>query len=176
MTGQGLTTNSAACRGHRRAAVTLEAVLVIPILVIVLMATFVYGSILTVHHAVMAAATEGAREGAKVPTTLSAVDGARILDAVEAAVETVLAAHGLTVGMNSGVLVIIEDNTDVDCRGDTTIESCPVVTTVSDLATVRVTVLVNFADAPIPNLLATFGVDFIGDYLRICSDSRRDCI
>lgn len=174
MTGYGLTKCPAARR--RRAAVTLEAILVIPILVIALMATFVYGTILTVHHAVMAAATEGAREGAKVPTTLSAADGSRILDAVEDAVETVLGTHGLTVSGTSGVLVIIEDSTDVDCRGDATIESCPGITTVGDTATVRVTVLVNFEDANIPNLLKTFGIDFTGDYLKICSDSRRDCI
>jgi Flp pilus assembly protein TadG len=160
----------------RSGAVTLEAILVIPILVITLMAAFVYGSIVTVHHAVMAAATEGAREAAKVPTTLGATDGSRILDAAELTVEEVLSTHGLTVSATSGVMVIVEDSTSIGCRGETII-TCPGATTVAvtDTATVRVTVVVKFEDANIPNLLSSFGVNFTGEYLQLCSDSKRDC-
>ena len=61
----------------REGAVTLEAIIGLPILLLVVMAIFEYGTIMVVHHAVMAAVTKGAREGAKVPTTLGAADRSR---------------------------------------------------------------------------------------------------
>ena len=101
----------------RHGVVTLEAIVGVPILVIVLMAGFEYGLIMIMHQAVMSAVTEAAREGAKVPTTVGAVDGARVLNGVESAVETVLGTHGLTVDVASGVQVVVEDSSGVGSRG-----------------------------------------------------------
>lgn len=159
---------------RRLAGVTLEFIVASMAIVIVVMGTFLFGVTMTVHHAVTTAAAEGAREGAKTPTTIGAPDGVRVLDAVEATVAEVLSTHGLTIGPASGVMVVVEDSTGVDCRGEA-IVACPGATSVTDPAEVRVRVLVNFDDANIPNLLATFGIDMSGKRLETCSVARRDC-
>ena len=157
----------------RHGVVTLEAIVGVPILVIVLMAGFEYGLIMIMHQAVMSAVTEAAREGAKVPTTVGAVDGARVLNGVESAVETVLGTHGLTVDVASGVQVVVEDSSGVGSRGQA-IVAPPVVTSVTDLAEVRVTVRVEFNNTGIPGLLETFGINLSAKYFEMTSVSRRD--
>ena len=159
----------------RQGAVTLEAIIGLPILLLVVMAIFEYGTIMVVHHAVMAAVTKGAREGAKVPTTLGAADRSRVLDAVEYSVEDVLGTHGLTVDVASGVQVVVEDSTGVGSRGQA-IGVVPGVTGITDPAEVRITLRVQFANARIPNLLGTFGVDLSAKYFEMSSTSRRDCL
>ena len=44
-----------------------------------------------------------------------------------------------------------------------------------DPAEVRITLRVDFANARIPNLLGTFGVDLSAKYFELSSASRRDC-
>lgn len=156
----------------RRGAVTLEAIIGLPILVIVLMAGFEYGLMVLSHQAVMSAVTEAAREGAKVPTTVGAADGVRVLNAVEATVESVLGTHGLTVDAGSGVQVVIEDSSGIGSRGQA-IGGVPAFTSITDPNEVRVTIRVQFDNAPIPNLLGTFGVDLSAKTFEMCSVSRR---
>ena len=158
---------------HRRGVVTLEAIVGVPILLIVLMAGFEYGLIMIMHQAVMSAVTEAAREGAKVPTTVGAADGARILNGVENAVETVLGTHGLTVDVASGVQVVVEDSSGVGSRGQT-IVAPPAVTGITDLAEVRVTVRVKISNTRIPGLLETFGINLSAKNFAMTSVSRRD--
>jgi Flp pilus assembly protein TadG len=157
----------------RRGAVTLEAIVGLPILVIVLMAGFEYGMIALSHQAAMSAVTEAAREGAKVPTTVGAADGGRVLDAVELAVEDVLGTHGLTVDANSGVQLVIEDSSGVGSRGQA-ITAVPTISGVTDSQEVRVTIRVQFDNARVPNLLGTFGVDLSAKQFEMYSVSRRD--
>lgn len=153
-----------ACK-PRRGIETLEVLLALPVLVIVTMAFFQFGITMVVHHAVMASAAEGAREAAKGATAAE----------VGTVVETVLSAHGLTVAANSGVMVIVEDDTNVDCIGDTVTfaAECPMATSITDPDEVRVTVLVSFDVAPVPNVLATYFVDFSGKRYELSSVARK---
>ena len=128
---------------------------------------------MVMHQAVMSAAAEAAREGTKVPTTIGAADGTRILDAVENAVETVLGTHGLTVDAASGVQVVVEDSSGVDSRGQT-IVTPPAVTGITDAAEVRVTLRVEFNNTGIPGLLETFGIHLSSKHFEMTSVSRRD--
>lgn len=160
-------------RRGRHAVVTLEAIVGLPILLIVLMAGFEYGLIMIMHQAVMSAAAEAAREGAKVPTTVGAADGARVLNGVENAVETVLGTHGLTVDTASGVQVVVEDSSGVGSRGQTLVAP-PAATGITDLAEVRVTVRVKISSTHIPGLLETFGIPLTSKYFAMTSVSRRD--
>ena len=168
------------CGGLGRAGIAaFESLLVIPILLFALMAAFEYGAMMAVHHAVMSAATEAAREGAKVPTDL-ATDAAgattRILDALEATVETVLfTTHGLTVVPDSGVFLIVEDSTGIASRGQV-IGTVPGATGITDASEVRVTIRVNFSNARVPNWLSAYCLDLSGKYFEMSSISRRDCV
>ncbi len=156
-----------------RGVVTLEAIVGLPILVIVLMAGFEYGLIMLMHQTVMSAVTEAAREGAKVPTTVGAVDGARVLDAAENAVEIVLGTHGMAVDVTSGVQVVVEDSSGIGARGQT-IVAPPAVTGITDPFEVRVTIRVAFNKTGIPGLLDTFGINLSAKHFEMVSVSRRD--
>ena len=168
------------CGGLRRAGIAaFESLLVIPILLFAFLVAFEYGAMMAVHHAVMSAATEAAREGAKVPTDL-ATDAAgattRILDALEATVETVLfTTHGLTVVPDSGVFLIVEDSTGIASRGQV-IGTVPGATGITDASEVRVTIRVNFSNARVPNWLSAYCLDLSGKYFEMSSISRRDCV
>ena len=161
---------------RRAGAATLESLLVIPILLFAFLAAMEYGMMMTVHHAVMSAATEAAREGAKVPTNLGAADSTRILDALEATVESMLlTSHGLTVVPDSGVFLIVEDSTGIASRGQV-IGTVPAATGITDPAEVRVTIRVNFSNARVPNWLSAYCLDLSGKYFEMSSVSRRDCV
>lgn len=160
---------------RRAGVVSFQSMLAIPILLFAFMAAVEYGTMMTVHHAVMAAATEGAREGAKVPTDL-ATNSTRVLDALEATAEEVLfKTHGLTVVPNSGVFLIVEDSSGIASRGQV-IGTVPGATGITDPAEVRLTIRVKFSNARIPNLLGVFSVDLSSKYFEMSSISRRDCV
>lgn len=161
----------AACRiGVRRGAVTLEAILVIPVLILVVMACFEYGVAMLATEGFRAAVTEGAREGAKVPTTIAAVDGVRVINAVKATVEPMLNTQGIA---PANIQVIVQDSSGVASSGPA-VGPVPGVTTVIDPAVVLVTVRVQFTNTKIPNLLATFFVDLSTRKFDVSSISRRD--
>lgn len=162
----------------RQGAVLLEAILGIPILVIIVMAGVEFGTIMTVSGAVSAAVTEGAREGAKVPTTVGATDGNRVLNAVESAVATVLATQGIAA---TNVQVIVEDSDNPGAAANNGVRSSgpavgsvPAVSGITDPAEVRVTVRVELSNTSVPNLLGTFGVTLTTRNFDVSSVSRRD--
>lgn len=162
----------------RYGAVLLEAILGIPILVIVVMAGVEFGTIMTVSGAVSAAVTEGAREGAKVPTKVGATDGNRVLNAVESAVATVLSTQGISA---ANVQVIVEDSDNPGAAANNGVRSSgpavgpvPAVSGITDPAEVRVTLRVELSNTSVPNLLGTFGVTLTTRNFDVSSVSRRD--
>lgn len=154
----------------RRGAVLLEGVLVIPLLVIVVMAAFEFGICMIVEQAIVAAVVEGAREAAKVPTTIGAVDGVRVIDAVEAVEASILSTHGIGL---SDVQIIVEDSSGLLDSGPA-VGTVPGITGITDSAEVRVTVRVEIVKTRIPDLLATFGLKLTSRHFDVCSISRRD--
>ncbi len=104
-------------RAGRRGSLTVELILVLPILILVCLATIQFGILMTVHQAVTHAATVAARaaaKGASQPT-------------LECIVEQILAPHCLTVGTDPTdcVQVVKEDlggsvrvtvYVDTDCK------------------------------------------------------------
>ena len=173
---RGSVTNSTV----RSGAVTLEAILAIPLLIFVVMAAFEFGTVAIVHQAMTAAVTEGAREASKVPTTVGALDGNRVLSAAEDAVFEILATQGIA---PANVQLIVEDS---DTPGDATnngvrssgpvVGAVPAATTVTSPAEVQLTLRVELVNTRIPNVLATFGVTLLTRNFDVCSVSRRDCI
>ena len=163
---------------NRHGAVLLEAILGIPILIIVVMAGMEFGTIMMVSGAVSSAVTEGAREGAKVPTTVGAIDGNRVLSAVENAVATVLSTQGIA---PANVQVIVEDSDNPGAAANNGVRSSgpavgpvPAVSGITDPAEVRVTVRVELSNTSVPNLLGTFGVTLTTRNFDVSSVSRRD--
>lgn len=148
---------------RQRGAATLEAILVIPILVWVVFAAFEYGMIMLVEQAVTSAALEGAREGALEPSVsiIHPSYWADVQEAVTWAVDDILGVYGMgdLAAPNSGVMVIIEDIDNIACIGDTTVTSCPAATSIVDPMELKVTVWVRFSAARIPNFLSIVGLD-----------------
>ncbi len=154
----------------RAGAVVLEAILAIPVLVIIVMACVEFGTMMVVEQAVLAGVAEGSREGAKVPTTLSAADGNRILAAVQATESSILSTQGIN---PSNVQIIVEDSSGVRNSGPA-VGPVPGATGITDPAEVRVTVRLELANTSIPNLLATFGLNLTTRNFDVQSISRRD--
>jgi len=120
---------------RRRAALTVELILVLPILILVCLATIQFGILMTVHQAVTHAATVAAREAAKGAPQQT----------LECIVEEVLAPHCLTVGTGPTdcVQVVQED------LG----------------SSVRVTVYVDTDCKPFINPLSSFGFSLANRFL-----------
>mgnify|MGYP000894981571 CR=1 FL=1 len=157
-------------RVARTGAVVLEGILAIPILVIIVMACVQFGTTMIVEQAIMAGVTEGAREAAKVPTTLSAADGNRILLAVQATESSILSTQGIS---SANTQVIVEDSSGIRSSGPA-VGPLPGVTTIIDPAEVRVTVRVELVNTSIPDLLSTFGLNLTTRNFSVVSVSRRD--
>lgn len=157
---------------RRSAAVTLEAILAIPLLVIALFATFQFAMILTVRHAVQYAAIEAAREASKITTN----NADRLSTAITVAGD-VLAVHGLDVCAGADeVQVISEDPDDI---GNQVLECGPSIVTPTPAlsaatGTVRIHLAVYLSSVPIPNLLDYFGFDLAGEYLHVKSDAVKE--
>ena len=146
--------------------ITLEFILVLPVLLVATLAVFEFGFLLLVNEAVTAASVRGAREAAKIGTTP---------DEVAETVQKYLAVHNITFttdGTNNtdparvtieGTLVA--SDLDMGERGNTSIPCTPKGPSVA-ANEVRVTVCVNVTDStgmtPVPDLLSTFGFSLQG--------------
>ena len=149
-----------------RGVITLEFILVLPVLLVATLAVFEFGFLLLVNEAVTAASVRGAREAAKIGTTP---------DEVAETVQKYLAVHNITFttdGTNNtdparvtieGTLVA--SDLDMGERGNTSIPCTPKGPSVA-ANEVRVTVCVNVTDStgmtPVPDLLSTFGFSLQG--------------
>ena len=145
----------------RRGSVTLEFILVAPILIILTWAVFQYGVLLLVHQAVTHAATVAAREAGK----------GEPIDVIGRVVDHVLVVHCLDIAddngdpiPNSGIRVLLETGDPlggppiVDSFGDVNVvceapDGPPV-----QPDEVRVTVCLDISKSPICNFLFQFGL------------------
>jgi Flp pilus assembly protein TadG len=126
---------------------TLEVVLVLPILLILFLASLQFGILMVVQQAVGHAATVGAREAGK---------GADV-DEVACVVNQMLSPHALTVPSNASVTLEDPDATPgIRRRGTLTCDPPPGPSLDSD--EVRVTVCVDATGKPFLNPLRHFGV------------------
>jgi TadE-like protein len=144
-------------RNHRRreGSLTLQMILVLPILVIVSIATIQIGFLVTLRQAVYHAATVGAREAAK---------GGDI-NHVVCVVNSILRPHSLAVG--DCVSVILEDpaaNPPVVQAG--TAPCAPPATPVLSGNEVRVSVCVDLSKQSVGNALKSAGICAIGKGFR----------
>lgn len=156
------------CRS-RRGIQVLEAILVIPILLIAILSGFLFGPLVAVNQATRSAAEEAAREGAKQ------LGGQVVEEIVLETAGPILEVHGLLLQANGGAMVIVEQFEEVNCLGDIGLwNDCPTESTVIDPFEVRVTVRVSVASAPIPQVLAYFGVDLSPRTLECTALARRD--
>lgn len=128
----------------RQGSLTVELILVLPILILVCLATIQFGILMTVHQAVTHAASVAAREAAK---------GAS-LSSLECIVEQVLSPHGLSVG--DCLSVVLEDGVPPDPEQVGNV-SCPTPAQPLPANSVRVTLCVDTSCQPFINPLASFG-------------------
>ncbi|WP_460164954.1 TadE/TadG family type IV pilus assembly protein [Thermostilla marina] len=146
----------------RRGSLTLQMVLILPILLLVSLAILQFGILMTVEQSVTHAATVAAREAAK---------GADA-EAVAASVEEVLSLHGLTIG--DALSVVIEDPSASDpvvSRGNL---ACEPPNTDLDAGLVRATVCVELSRRPFLNALRCFAVDFTGRRFTVSAVAPRE--
>lgn len=171
----GLRFRNRARRSNRRGVQILEALLVIPILLIALAAFFQFGPMVTVQQTVTQASIETAREISKI-YEFDISDSGDQAEAVEV-VNDILGVHGIQVG-DPGLLVILEDFSGVACLGDAALETtyCPASTTVTDGAEFKVTLILSLANAPVPNVLGAYCVDLSDRHYQVTSVSRNNCL
>lgn len=152
---------------NRRGASTLQLILVLPLLVIVGMATFEFGIMMVVQQTVTTAATLGARAAAREAT------GAAANTAAEAEVDRVLAVHGLAIvdgDASSDTRMVLEYRTDpAIITGDPGLACSTPTSPAMTAADVRLTICVDLTTAPLVNFLSTLGLDFTGKRLQITS-------
>lgn len=153
---------------RRRGVVTLELIVVTPIIAIMLSAVIEFGIMLASIEQI----TASVRAGGKIASELSNADigsaaTAVNVDLVQAAVDNVLGSAGMT-----SCMVILEHNPDCNglvaatktagaCAGCAAPVTALPTTAVIPSGTVRVTVCVE-ATQLAPNLLLTFGYDLTG--------------
>jgi hypothetical protein len=163
-----------ACRSRRNrrgGSVTLEFILVFPILFITTLAIFEFGILLLVEQAVVTAAIEGSREGAKLGSTT---------DCVAKKVQSILGVHCIEFDTMMGqpnagdARVIIEDGPDMISgeRGNLSI-SCTPEGPLPSSTQIRVTVCVPVTDVdgckPVGDWLSYFGFSLQGKVFRVSS-------
>ena len=158
-------------RNRRGGSVTLEFILAFPILFIATLAIFEFGILMLVEQAVVTAAIEGSREGAKLGATT---------DCVAKKVQSILGVHCLVFDTmmsqpNSGdALVIIEDGSGLISgeRGNLSISCTPQGPALTSTQ-IRVTVCVPVTDVdgckPVGDWLAYFGFSLQGKVFRVSS-------
>lgn len=173
----------------RRGAQILEAILVIPILVLTVVAMVQFAAISTVQQAVESAADEAAREISKAE--VRGGDFVAHTPAIATSVVSdVLGVHGVTVSnvADSGVRVFIEDalNDDGDADGNTAISvgdsnlvrnSPP--TTGVEPNEVRITVVMSFDPGtpnsdPVPDALKYIGLSFASRQFEISTTAIKE--
>jgi hypothetical protein len=132
---------------HRKGAFTLEAVLVLSILILVTIAVFQFAIVMLIEQSITHAVTVAAREAGK---------GADI-DATAESVDAVLAIHGLRTVLVRG---------EIECQPP----SQPVIPP----GYVRATLCVNLSQRPFLNALKTFCLDFSGRTFTVSAVARRE--
>lgn len=153
-------------RGSRRrfkGSITLEVALILPILVLLTIATIQFAIFTTVEQAVVHAATVAAREAAKGAT----------VGKLECVVETVLSPHGVTIGDHASVL--LEDPQASPSFTQVGSLACTPASnpTAPDPGEVRVTVCVDMGVRPFLNSLKYIGIDYTGKRFSISSIARK---
>ena len=158
-------------RNRRGGSVTLEFIMAFPILFIATLAIFEFGILMLVEQAVVTAAIEGSREGAKLGATT---------DCVAKKVQSILGVPCLVFDTmmsqpNSGdALVIIEDGSGLISgeRGNLSIQCTPE-GPVPSSRQIRVTVCVPVTDIsgckPVPDWLSYFGFSLQNKVFRVSS-------
>ncbi len=161
-------------RLKRRAASTLEIILVLPVLLIASLAIFEFGVLMVLQQTVTTAATEGARAAAREPTAAAANQSALL------AVNRVLRVHRLFVDgsavpdPNSDTRMVLEYGVMAPIySGDPGVDCFPP-DPVMTAADVRVSVCVSLTKSPLLNLLSAFGFDLAGKRLEIAAMARRE--
>ena len=129
----------------RRGSLTVELILVLPILILVCLATIQFGILMTVHQAVTHAATVAAREAAKGAT----------INQLGCIVNQVLKPHNLTVG--DCVSVVLEDGVGTPDAEQVGTVPCPPASSPLPANSVRVSVCVDTDCQPFINPLSSFG-------------------
>ena len=155
---------------RRRAAVTLELLLAVPVLFLTTLAIFQLSLLSLAQETVVTAAVEGSREAARVGSTSGSV---------QTVVETVLLPYQIIVAPNSGARVDLYDgltNTNT-VLGDLSITPT-FLGPVPDNNEVRVTVSVLRTisnNRPVPNWLSSVGFDWNGEnVIRYSVIARRE--
>ena len=152
-------------RRHRRreGSLTLQIVLVLPILIIVTIAIIQIGFLVTLRQAVHHAATVAAREAAKDAD----------IDHVVCVVNSILRPHRLCVGDCVGV--VLEDPAATDPVVEEGMPCCAAPTTpVLDGNEVRVTVCASFTQRPLGGMLTPFGICTGGKAFRASSVAQKE--
>lgn len=159
-------------RRQRCGVITLELILVLPVLVVMLVALVEYTTLMVLQSTVTHAATVGAREAGKMPD----------IDEVVEAVQAVLGANCIVVSAEpgSGTKVILEDGAspltgtglitqfgdpDMDCE----LPANPVA-----LDEVRVTVCVEMHATPVCDALGAFGFSLSGKRFEVSSLVKKE--
>ena len=164
----------ARAKSRRRGVVTLELIVVTPIIAIMLSAAVEFGVILASLEHVSASARAGAKVASELSTAnLASAAPADNIDQVQAAINNVLGSAGMASCMvifehnpNCGPLVAATKTTGA-CAGCAAPAAALPGTGVIPGGCVRVTVCVDAATTA-PNLLSTFGYDLTG---RVISES-----
>lgn len=151
-------------RMRRRGVLPVEALVVIPILVLVTIAIIEFGTLVTLQDAVAFAAVKGAREAAKYSD----------IAYVETVVEDVLAPHSIVIGSNASVY--LEDPAYGADRSAGTLPCSPP----DDPETVptgyvRVTVCVTSSTQPVLGALEHMGFTLMGKLLSRSAVVKKEC-
>lgn len=149
---------------RRQGSITLEVALILPILVLLTIATIQFAVFSTVEQAIVHAATVGAREAAK---------GASV-DELVCVVETVLAPHGVVIGEHASVLL-----EDPAASPPSVQRGTPLCTPAASPAgpgpgQVRVTVCVDMGYKPFLNALKYLSIDYTGKRFSISSLAKKE--
>lgn len=147
----------------RQGSVTLEVALILPLLVLLTIATIQFAVFTTVEQAVVHAATAAAREAAK---------GASVAELV-CVVETVLEPHGVSIG--NGASVRLEDPQAEPVSVQQGSFPCePAATPAAPVSgEVRVTVSIDMGKKPFLNALKYIGIDHRGQPFSISSLAKK---
>ncbi len=151
---------------RRRGAVTLELILALPILVVLLIATFELTIVLLVKPAVTHAATVGAREAGK---------GADV-DELAEVVQAVIGVNCITVSdaPGSGTKIVLEDGTEETTQFGDPNMVCPTPGNPLNSDEVRVTVCIEYEVTPICDALRDFGFSLAGRTFRASSLVKKE--
>jgi Flp pilus assembly protein TadG len=145
---------------------TVETLVILPVLLIITIAIIEFGIVLSVGQAVNQAAIQGAREAAKGATTPE----------VRAVVEQVLSGYSITLDSDEASL-IIEDPPATDTVPDPLELDCDPPALSLAGTNVRVTVCVSpQAAVPITGQLESFGLSFFGRMLTKSAVAQRECL